>query len=212
MQLKWLAVFLFGSMALAQGIRVDLPLRASGPNVPVSGGPLPQSLILANAHVSLCAHPAPSLSSCTPVTTYTDATLNTPCPTNTPIVQLPGSACVGTTGITGNLGFWYVGGLVDYFVQSPYGTQGPFVTSGGTTGPAGTPGPPGPQGPPGTSGNPAAPSFAVQFANSGATQFQADATMTFNTSTKAFQVPINSGSRYATGFGNGTSTGIATGH
>ena len=50
---------------------------------------------------------------CTPVATYTDATLATPCPTNAPIVQLPGSACVSTTGVTGNLGFWYAGGNVD---------------------------------------------------------------------------------------------------
>ena len=141
------------SILLAQGVRIDLPLRASGPNVPVQGGPLPQSLILANSKVSICVHPAPSLGSCTPVTTYTDATMATPCPTNTPIVQLPGSACVSSTGITGNLGFWYAGGTVDYFVQSPYGTQGPFTTTGGTTGPVGPSGPAGPTGPAGGAAN-----------------------------------------------------------
>ena len=64
-----LTVPLFG-----QGVRIDLPVRVSGPNVPVSGGPLPQSLILANARVSICTHPTPAIGACTPVATSTDAT------------------------------------------------------------------------------------------------------------------------------------------
>ena len=169
-----------------QGVRIDLPLRASGPNVPVSGGPLPQSLILANAKVSICTHPAPSIGACAPATTYTDATMTTPCPTSAPIVQLPGSACVSTTGVTGNLGFWYAGGNVDYFVQGPYGTQGPFTTSGGTTGPTG---PTGPQGPAGGQ-TPAGPAFAVNFANAGVTNLQGDPTYTFNPTAHSLAVNI----------------------
>ena len=155
-----------------QGVRVDLALRASGPNVPVSGGPLPQSLILANAKVSICTHPTASIGACTPVTTYTDVTLTTPCPTNTPIVQLPGSACVATTGVTGNLGFWYAGGVVDYFVSGPYGLQGPYTTSGGTVGPPSTvPGPPGPPG--GAANITPSPQFSLFYQPLSGTQSQA---------------------------------------
>ena len=162
-----LTVPLFG-----QGVRIDLPLRASGPNVPVSGGPLPQSLILANAKVSICTHPTASIGACTPVTTYTDVTLNTPCPTNTPIVQLPGSACVATTGVTGNIGFWYAGGVVDYFVSGPYGLQGPYTTSGGTVGPPSTvPGPPGPPG--GAANITPSPQFSLFYQPLNGTQSQA---------------------------------------
>lgn len=112
-------------------VRVDIPLQTGGPNVPTSGGPLPQALWLANAAVTLCTHPSSTLSACqgSPITTFTDATSATPCPSNAQLVQLPGTTCTAKAGSLGNAGFWYVGGIIDYFVTSAYGTYGPFTIS-----------------------------------------------------------------------------------
>jgi hypothetical protein len=130
--------------AHAQAVRVDVPLLTSGPNVPVSGQPLPETLWLSNATANLCVHVAPpavnTLANCiaTPITTYTDSTAGTPCLAATPLVQLPGNTCTASTGALANLGFWYAGGTVDYFVTTAYGTYGPYTVSAGVGGGAGT--------------------------------------------------------------------------
>jgi hypothetical protein len=113
----------------AQAVRVDVPLLTSGPNVPVTGGPLPQALWVANSTAYICTHPSATLAACqaAPITTYTDSTAGTPCLAATPLVQFPGSTCTASTGITSNLGFWYSGGIVDYWIASSYGTYGPFT-------------------------------------------------------------------------------------
>ena len=129
-----IALFLLPLSMFAQKARVDVILYTSGPAVPVSGGPLPQALLLANSSVSLCAHPSPSPSVCSPITTYTDSTGATSCPVDSPMVPLPGSACSDNSGPKGNLGFWYDGGIVDYYVYSSYGTFGPYSVSSGTGG------------------------------------------------------------------------------
>ena len=124
------------SKVYTQAVRVDVPLLTSGPNVPVTGGPLPQALWVANSTAYICTHPSITLAACqaSPITTYTDSTAGTPCLAATPLVQLPGSTCTASTGITSNLGFWYSGGTVDYWIVSSYGTYGPFsVNSGGAT-------------------------------------------------------------------------------
>lgn len=124
-----LVILSFGAFLYGQGIRVDLPVQVTGPNVPSSGGPLPQALMLANATVTVCAHPA-TINSCSPVTTYTDSTLTTPCPNYSQMVQLPGTLCTNSVGTKANVGFWYAGGLVDYIVTSSYGTVGPLSVTG----------------------------------------------------------------------------------
>jgi hypothetical protein len=122
------------SLAHAQAVRVDIPLLTSGPNVPSGSQALPQALWVSNASVNFCVHPATTLASCTPVATYMDSTASTECPAATPLVELPGTICAGSAGILGNLGFWYSGGTIDYFVTSTYGTFGPYtVTNGGIT-------------------------------------------------------------------------------
>lgn len=196
-----LLFLLFPLCSFGQATRVDVPLQTSGPNVPTSGGPLPQALWVANATVTLCLHSAPplSFSACqaAPITTYTDSTLTTACPTATPMVQLPGSTCTKSAGAAGNLGLWYAAGLiVDYWVTSTYGTFGPYTITGGGGG--------------GGAGNPAPPAFAAQFANSAVNQFQGDSKILINPTLHSFQAAINSGSAYATGYGNGTTNGIAS--
>ena len=118
-------------VACGQEVRIDLPVQTSGPNVPSSAGPLPQALWVANAQVYICAHPSASLSACQAslITTYTDSTGGTPCPTSTQLVQLPGNTCTAATGGTANIGAWYAGGQFDYWVVSSYGTYGPFTAN-----------------------------------------------------------------------------------
>ena len=122
------ALILAAVSAFGQAARVDIPLQTSGPNVPISGGPLPQALWVANAAAYLCTHPSATLAACqaAPITTYTDSTEGTTCPPATPLVQLPGNTCTAATGTTANVGFWYGGGVFDYWIVSSYGTYGPF--------------------------------------------------------------------------------------
>lgn len=135
-------LMLLGTVAaLGQAARIDQLIVTYGPNVPSSGGPLPQALFVANSTVAVCVHPSISFAGCqaTPITTYTDATEGTPCPTNAQLVQLPGNTCTASSGVAANVGLWYAGGTVDYWVMSTYGTFGPFSVSVGAGGSAGLP-------------------------------------------------------------------------
>src|ERR1035437_4618702 len=124
-----LGVLCIAVSAFCQAARVDIPLLTYGPNVPSKPGPLPQALWVSNAKAYICVHPSPTLAYCqaNPVTTYTDSTEGTPCPTTTPLVQLPGNTCTAYTDAASNLGFWYAGGAVDYWITSSYGSYGPFT-------------------------------------------------------------------------------------
>ena len=124
-----LGLLLICCSAFGQAARVDLPLQTYGPNVPSGAGPLPQALWLSNVSVYACVHPSASLSACqaSPITTYTDSTEGTTCPTTTQLVQLPGSTCTASAGAAANVGLWYQGGIFDYWVVASYGTFGPFT-------------------------------------------------------------------------------------
>ena len=130
------ALILAAVSAFGQAVRIDIPLQTAGPSVPISGGPLPQALWVANAAAYLCTHPSTTLVACQahPITTYTDSTEGTTCPTATPLVQLPGNTCTAATGTTANVGFWYGGGLFDYWIVSSYGAYGPFSGNSGGSG------------------------------------------------------------------------------
>ena len=125
------ALILTAASAFGQAARVDIPLLTSGPSVPITGGALPQTLWVADSLVYVCTHPSATLAACqaAPVTTYTDSTEGTTCPPSTQMVQLPGNTCTASSGVTANVGFWYGGGLVDYWVVSPYGNYGPFTVN-----------------------------------------------------------------------------------
>ena len=223
--------FLLSTAALAQtAARVDVPLLTTGPNVPSSGGPMPQALWLANATVKVCTHPS-SINSCTPAVTFTDSTEATQCPSSAPLTRQPGSICVATTGASATAGFWYLGGLVDFYVSSPAGTTGPYVANAaisnsslpasaqllGTTTLAaaraitlgsnlfltGTT----LNATTGTASNPAGPATACNFANSSVTSFQADlAACAINSTSHALTSQILNGvqnaASYQTGGGN----------
>lgn len=129
-------LMLIGTFAFGQATRVDIPLLTSGPNVPSTGGPLPQALWVANATVSICTHPSNTYAAClaSPTTTYTDSGEGTTCASTKQMVQLPGASCTSNAGTTANVGFWYGGGIVDYWVVSAYGTFGPFTVNPGAGG------------------------------------------------------------------------------
>jgi hypothetical protein len=120
--------------AFGQAARVDIPLLTAGPNVPITGGPLPQALWVANSTAYICTHPSSTLVACQSslVPTFTDATEGATCPPSTQLVQLPGSTCTSSTGAASNLGFWYGGGIVDYWVATSYGAFGPFTINSPT--------------------------------------------------------------------------------
>jgi hypothetical protein len=131
MQRKLAFLFLFiSSSAFGQAIRVDVPVLMTGPNVPSQGGPRPQALLLSNSTVTLCAHPS-SLSSCTPVVTYSDSTEVTQCPSSAQLTQNLSTVCTSNTGNTGRVSFWYAGGdSIDYYVTPSGGyTTGPYTVS-----------------------------------------------------------------------------------
>src|ERR1035437_8714820 len=124
-----LGVLCIAVSAFGQAARVDIPLLTSGPKVPVTRGPLPQTLWVANSLVYVCTHPSATLAACqaAPITTYTDSTEGTTCPSATQMVQLPGNTCTASSGVTANVGFLYAGGAVDYWITSSYGSYGPFT-------------------------------------------------------------------------------------
>jgi hypothetical protein len=130
-KLAIVALLGLGTLAGAQAIRVDVPILINGPNVPASGGPLPQALLLANSTINLCQHPA-TQSSCVPIVTYTDITASQTCASTTPLVQLPGTLCTASTGAAAKIGFWYLGGTVDYLINSTYGIFGPYTITAPT--------------------------------------------------------------------------------
>ena len=123
-----LGVLCIAVSAFGQATRVDIPLLTSGPSIPITGGPLPQALWVANSLVYVCTHPSSTLAACQadPITTYTDSTEGTTCPSTEQMVQLPGNTCTASSGVTANVGFWYGGGVFDYWIVSSYGTYGPF--------------------------------------------------------------------------------------
>lgn len=132
-----LVLLLVCGMAFGQtAARIDIPLQTAGPNVPSSPGPLPQVLWVANSTAYLCASPSATLAACQAslITTYTDVTLGTACPSNAQLVQLPGNTCTAFTGVTSNIGAWVAQSSLpfDYWIVSTYGTFGPFTFSPAT--------------------------------------------------------------------------------
>ena len=129
--------------AFGQLARIDIPIQTSGPNVPSGAGPLPQALWVANSTVNICVHPSATLAYCQahPVQTYTDGTGGTTCPSSTQLTQLPSTTCTQYSGVTANVGAWYTGGAVDYWVTSSYGSFGPYTFNPPSlsSGSAGTP-------------------------------------------------------------------------
>jgi hypothetical protein len=99
---KWLTLLLLFAPALcfSQGVRID--------NIAIRGANPLQSVN--NAVITVCTVSGTG-TPCTPLaTTYTDATLNTPCSTLTQVVLAGTTTCVGLADNFGNYGFWVAPG------------------------------------------------------------------------------------------------------
>ena len=125
-----LLLLLMPFAAFAQtAARFDLPVLPTTPaTTPV--GSLPPVLAVTNATVSVCGYPATmSGGMCTnTITTYTDSTEATACPSTAQLTPSGSSACVSTTGLQGGLGFWYDTSIthMTYTVRANWGTSGPY--------------------------------------------------------------------------------------
>jgi hypothetical protein len=163
-----LAFLLLPASVFAQGIaRYDLPILPTTPSTAPIGS-LPQVLAVTNATVSVCSYPATIVSGmCTnTITTYTDSTGATACPSTAQLTAPGTSVCTSTTGLQGALGFWYNGSAahLTYTVKTPWGAFGPYDIAPSI----------------GAAGNPSAPAYCIQFANSGASAFACDSLLTYN--------------------------------
>ncbi len=125
------------STAWAQSpARFDLPVVTTTPaQVPV--GSLPSLLAVTNATISVCGYPAVLVQGmCTnTISTYTDSTLSTACPSTAQLTAPGTTVCIPTTGLQGTFGFWYDAAIqshLTYTIKTSWGTYGPFdIQSGG---------------------------------------------------------------------------------
>lgn len=141
-----LLILLTPFVAFAQTpARWDLPALMTTPNQ-VPKGSLPNLLAVTNATVSVCGYPAVlSGGMCTnTITTYTDSSLGTACPSTAQLTAPGSTACVSTTGMQGSFGFWYDASVqkhLTYTVNAPWGTFGPYdILQSGVTSGGGSPG------------------------------------------------------------------------
>src|SRR5271156_5697566 len=114
-----------GVSVFGQGFSIgaDLPINTAlynpGPISTISG-----------TLISICAHPANAVPCTNKVTTYTDITTATACPTSTQLVLSGTNSCVANTDPYGNWRAWVGPGTYDFTVQFPTGqAYGPFTIS-----------------------------------------------------------------------------------
>lgn len=110
--------------------RFDLPVLTTTPATTPPGNQPPLYAVI-NATVNVCGYPATmSGGVCTnKVTTYTDSTLSTPCPSTAQLTAPGSSACISTTGLQGALGFWYDASTqthMTYTISTSWGNFGPY--------------------------------------------------------------------------------------
>lgn len=94
-------------------------------------GDQPPVYAVINAKVNICGFPAVmSGGVCTnKVTTYTDSTLATACPSTAQLTAPGTSACISTTGLQGALGLWYNAATqthMTYTLSTAWGNFGPY--------------------------------------------------------------------------------------
>lgn len=126
--------------------RYDLPILTTiSSNTPPNT--LPPLDAITNAQIAVCGFPATlSAGMCTnTISTYTDASLTTVCPSSAQLTYNGTNVCVSTSGLQGQFGFWYnasANGHLTYTVKTTWGTFGPFdiLAPTGTGGGGGSPG------------------------------------------------------------------------
>lgn len=138
LKLAILAALVLGASALhAQGLRI-------GDALPVTTAlttPGPISTIPSPAVISICNTPANAVPCTNKVTTYTDSTLATPCPTSRQVVLAGTNQCVAKTDSLGNWGAWIPPGTFDFTVTLSTGqSAGPITITANVAGAGSTPG------------------------------------------------------------------------
>lgn len=86
-------------------------------------------LVPAGASVNWCAHPANAVPCTNKATTYTDATLGTPCATSTQITLDGTTTCIALPDANGNWGIWVGPGAYDYTITIGTVNYGPFFVT-----------------------------------------------------------------------------------
>jgi hypothetical protein len=120
-----LGVLAFCLPAFGQGIRFgdQQPVQS----VQTPGGPI---YSVPNATINFCNSPANGTPCTNKVTTYTDITLTTACPTSTQVVLSATNTCVATTDQYGNWGVWIAPGVYTFTVQVAGGASlGPYTVT-----------------------------------------------------------------------------------
>ena len=129
-KLLLLALILLGSNAYGQtGVRVTSQVSQQG-----TVGTATNVVVLpAGARIRFCNAPANAVPCTNLATTYTDATLATPCSTSTQIVLDGTNTCVANVDAQNNWGVWVASGQYAYTITLANGANtGPyFVTAGG---------------------------------------------------------------------------------
>lgn len=126
-----LACLLIAAPCFAQtSARFDLPVLTTTPATTPPGNQPPLYAVI-NATVNVCGYPATMNGGvCTnKVTTYTDSTLTTACPSTAQLTAPGSSACISTTGLQGALGFWYDSSVqthMTYTISTAWGNFGPY--------------------------------------------------------------------------------------
>lgn len=127
-----LALLICAGNASAQGVRVG-----NAQSAPTTTTTVLSQLVLApvpNSNVQFCNAPANATPCSNLATTYTDATLTTPCATSTQIVLDGTNTCVASTDSLGKWGVWVAAGQYAFTFTTSAGNFGPyFVTAGASS-------------------------------------------------------------------------------
>lgn len=105
-----ITVLLCALPAFGQGIRLDNP---TGPAFGTNGRPI------ANPIITVCTASAVGTPCSPQATTYTDATLATPCPNGSQVTLTQSNICQATGDSSGNFGFWVAPGTYKFSITAP---------------------------------------------------------------------------------------------
>lgn len=125
--MKKLLIFLGICVSIAHGQAARFGDQNPTQNTVVVPGVIGQLVrVVPNAVIEFCAWPANAVPCTNKVTTYTDITLTTACPTSTQVVLSGTNICTGSADAQGNWGVWVPPGTYQYTFTSNGNNYGPF--------------------------------------------------------------------------------------
>lgn len=117
-------LFLCALPAYPQGSRVNIDVSTTA-----TVGALNVKIPVSGATINFCAYPAIGVPCVNTVTTYTDATLGSTCPTSLQVTLAGSNVCVAASDAQGNAGVWVPAGNYTYTISSSAGLYGPFFVT-----------------------------------------------------------------------------------